>query len=107
MPRGLGLDVNLLALTVMFAAAALFVNSVPSAPGAAGTFEFAIIYTLGFFDVARVDAVPFAFLMHAIIFLPPMLVVLLVLSGDGLALIARRKAAGPLSIPVTTDSARG
>ena len=105
--RGLGLDVNLLALTVMFAAAALFVNSVPSAPGAAGTFEFAIIYTLGFFDVARVDAVPFAFLMHAIIFLPPMLVVLLVLSGDGLAQIARRKTAGPLSTPATTDSARG
>ena len=97
MARGLGLDVNVLALTVMFAAAALFVNSVPSAPGAAGTFEFAIIYTLGFFDVARIDAVPFAFLMHAVIFLPPMLVVAMVLSGDGLAQLARRRVPASLS----------
>ena len=95
--RGLGLEVNLLALTVMFAAAALFVNSVPSAPGAAGTFEFAIIYTLGFFDVARVDAVPFAFLMHAIIFLPPMLVVALVVGGDGWGQWVRRRGHTSLS----------
>ena len=65
--------------------------SVPSAPGAAGTFEFAIIYTLGFFDVPRADAVPFALMMHAVIFLPPMLIVLLVLSGDGLALMTGRR----------------
>ena len=104
--RGLGLDVNLLALTVMFAAAALFVNSVPSAPGAAGTFEFAIIYTLGFFDVTRVDAVPFAFLMHAVIFLPPMLVVLLVLSSDGVAQLARRGTSGSLSTTATTHNAQ-
>ena len=95
--RGLGLEVNLLALTVMFAAAALFVNSVPSAPGAAGTFEFAIIYTLSFFDVARVDAVPFAFLMHAIIFLPPMLVVALVVARDGWGQWARRRGHTSLS----------
>ena len=101
--RGLGLEVNLLALTVMFAAAALFINSVPSAPGAAGTFEFAIIYTLGFFDVARVDAVPFAFLMHAIIFLPPMLVVAMVLSGDGLTQLARRRMPTSLSASVSSQ----
>ena len=104
--RGLGLDVNVLALTVMFAAAALFVNSVPSAPGAAGTFEFAIIYTLGFFDVARIDAVPFAFLMHAIIFLPPMLVVLAVLAGDGLTQLARRKATPSLGASTPGQSAK-
>ncbi len=104
---GLGLDVNILALTVMFAAAALFVNSVPSAPGAAGTFEFAIVYTLGFFDIARVDAVPFAFLMHAGIFLPPMLVVLMVLSGDGLAQVARRRTATSLSTRVPTRNTQG
>ncbi len=104
--RGLGLDLDLLALTVMFAAAALFVNSVPSAPGAAGTFEFAIVYTLGFFDVPRVDAVPFAFLMHAIIFLPPMLVVLLVLSGDGLAQIARRRSTASLTAGISGQRAQ-
>ena len=89
--RGLGIDVNLGAMVAMFLAAALFINAVPSAPGAAGTFEFAIIYTLGFFDVARADAVPFAFVMHFIIFVPPMLVAVAVLSGESLALLARRR----------------
>ena len=89
--HGLGLEVNLGAMVVMFLATALFINSVPSAPGAAGTFEFAIIYTLGFFNIDRTDAVPFAFVMHAIIFLPPMLVAFLVLSGEGLSLLGRKK----------------
>ena len=89
--RGLGLDVNLGAMIVMFLAAALFINSVPSAPGAAGTFEFAIIYTLGFFDIGRAEAVPFAFVMHAIIFIPPMIVALVVLSREGLGLAARQR----------------
>ena len=100
---GLGLEVGLAATTVMFAAAALFVNSVPSAPGAAGTFEFAIIYTMGFFGIPRVDAVPFAFVMHAIIFLPPMLVVLVVLAGDGKALMTSRKAPSSLAAPAPTS----
>ena len=89
--RGLGLDLDPGPMVVMFLAAALFINSVPSAPGAAGTFEFAIIYTLGFFGIERAAAVPFAFMMHAIIFLPPMLVVLLMLSGEGLTLLGRAR----------------
>ena len=102
--RGLGLEVNLGAMVVMFLAAALFINSVPSAPGAAGTFEFAIIYTLGFFDISRVEAVPFALVMHVIIFLPPMLVMLLVLSQEGLNLIGHKRGQMPAAREVVTPT---
>jgi uncharacterized membrane protein YbhN (UPF0104 family) len=48
---GLGLQVNLGVIIVVFLEAALFINSVPSVPGAAGSFEVAVIYTLVFFDI--------------------------------------------------------
>ena len=103
---GLGVQVNVGVMIVVFLAAALFINSVPSAPGAAGSFEFAVIYTLGFFDIGRAEAASIAFLMHAVIFIPPMAIALLVLSREGLE-FARSQILGQGTAGDTTSTPEG
>ena len=89
--RGMGMDLNPLIMIVLLLAATLFTSAVPSAPGAAGTYEFAILFTLDFFDVDEALAVPFALLMHGITFLPSIAIALIVLSRAGGGMLGRKK----------------
>jgi uncharacterized protein (TIRG00374 family) len=44
--------------------------SLPSTPGSLGVFEYACILALSLFSVGRADALGFAFVLHAVVFLP-------------------------------------
>jgi len=67
-----GMDITLsLAQVVLLMLATVFVaTSVPALPGAIGTFEVAMVYIMGFFDVDRSIAFPYALVMHLLLFLP-------------------------------------
>jgi uncharacterized membrane protein YbhN (UPF0104 family) len=89
---GLGMDVGLSLTTAVAAVVVVtfFATSVPGAPGAVGTFEFAVVYMLDFFGVPKAQALAFGIILHAILFLPPVVVALAFLPREG-ALILRRR----------------
>ncbi len=77
--------------TVIIMGTIFFATSVPAAPGAIGTFEFAMVYVLGFFGVLREDSLGFALLTHAVFFLPPTIIAAIFLPREGLELMKRLK----------------
>ena len=87
----LGMDLHFLAVVVMIVAATFFVNSIPSAPGALGTFEYAIHITLGFFGFTGGAVVPFSLSMHVILFVPPACIALFVVPQLGIGLFDLRR----------------
>ena len=82
----LGMDLHFLAVVVMIVAATVFVNSIPSAPGALGTFEYAIHITLGVFGFTGGAVVPFSLSMHVILFVPPACIAMIVVPQLGIGL---------------------
>ncbi|MFH1487094.1 MAG: lysylphosphatidylglycerol synthase transmembrane domain-containing protein [Chloroflexota bacterium] len=60
-----------------------FVAYLPAIPGAVGTFEFAIVYSLGFFSVEREAAFSLAVIIHAMFFIPPTMIAILLLPREG------------------------
>ena len=99
----LGMDLHFLAVVVMIVATTFFVNSIPSAPGALGTFEYAIHVTLGFFGFTGGAVVPFSLSMHVILFVPPACIAMLVVPQLGLGLFNLRSG---LSKDTLDDSDR-
>ena len=87
----LGMDLHFLAVVVMIVAATFFVNSIPSAPGALGTFEYAIHVTLGFFGFTGGAVVPFSLSMHVILFVPPACIAMIVVPQLGIGLFDLRR----------------
>ena len=51
---------------------------IPSPPGGVGVFEFVAVSTLGLFAIGQAAALTFALVIHAIIFLPPLLITAIV-----------------------------
>ena len=56
-----------------------FVALVPSLPASVGTFEFVVYYLLTAFGVGPVEALGYALVIHAILFVPPILMAVFVL----------------------------
>ena len=69
--------------TLLVMATIFFATVVPAAPSAIGTFEFAVVYVLGFFDIDKTDAFAFAVIIHAIFFLPPTIIAAVFLPREG------------------------
>ncbi len=85
------LGISPLTATVIIMGTIFFATSVPAAPSAIGTFEFAMVYVLGFFGVAREDSFGFALLTHAVFFLPPTIIAAIFLPREGLEIMQRIK----------------
>ncbi len=104
---GMGIDISLLLATLLVIATLTFVALVPSLPASIGTFEFAAYYLLTAFGVAPVEALGYALVIHAILFLPPILVAFLVV----VSWLPRKRAqdaaaAEPASEPATAAESR-
>ena len=82
----LGMDIPLsLPQVVLVVLATIFVaTSLPSLPGAIGTFEAAMIYVTGLFDVDKNQAFLYALVMHVLFFLPPIFFAAVFLPREGL-----------------------
>jgi len=70
----LDLQVGLWGLVVLSLAVIFFTDWLPGLPGAIGTFEFVALYLLGLWQVEASTAFGFAILLHALFFLPPLIV---------------------------------
>lgn len=76
---GMGIEISVLLATLLVIATMTFVALVPSLPASVGTFEFVVYYLLTAFGVGPVEALSFALVIHAILFLPPIIIGLPVL----------------------------
>ena len=76
--HGMGIDINLLVATLLVIGTLTFVALVPSPPASVGTFEFAVFYLLTTIGVGDGDALGFALVIHAILFMPPILIAIMV-----------------------------
>ena len=76
---GMGIEISILLATLLVIGTMTFVALVPSLPASVGTFEFAVYYLLTAFGAGPVEALGYALVIHAILFLPPILIALLML----------------------------
>jgi len=76
---GMGIEISILLATLLVIGTMTFVALVPSLPASVGTFEFVVYYLLTAFGVGPVEALSYALVIHAILFLPPIILGLPVL----------------------------
>lgn len=81
-----GMDITLsLVQAVLLILATVFVaTSVPALPGAIGTFEVAMVYIIGLFDVDKSMAFPYAVVMHLVLFLPSSIMAVVLMPREGI-----------------------
>ena len=86
------LQVSLPAMIVITMAIAFFSSTVPGLPMSIGTFEFAAVSILALWGVGREDAIAFAIMLHAVLFLSPILFAIGFLPREGLLSIRELRA---------------
>ena len=87
--RSMGIEISP-AQAVLLTMAVIFVaTSIPTVPGAIGVFEAAVVYILGFFDVDKSLAFPYALVLHTLFFVPPTAIAVLLLPREGLGSLGR------------------
>ena len=69
--------------TLVTMATIFFATSVPAAPSAVGTFEWAVVYVLAYFGIEREAAFGYAVAIHAVFFLPPTIIAAVFLPREG------------------------
>lgn len=74
----MGIDISLLVATLLVIGTLTFAALIPSLPASVGTFEFAVYYFLATIGVSSGEALGFALVIHAILFLLPILIAVLV-----------------------------
>ena len=87
-----GLEVSLPAMLVITMAITFFSSTVPGLPMSIGTFEFAAVSILAFWGIGREDAIAFSLMLHAVLFLPPILFAIIFLPREGLLSIRELRA---------------
>ena len=80
---GIGLPISPVTAMLVIIGTIFFSTVVPAAPSAIGTFEWAVVSLLGFFDVDRSAAFGYAVVIHAVFFLPPTIIAALFLPREG------------------------
>ncbi len=66
-----------------------FATAVPSAPAAIGTFEWVMVYLLGFFGIGKELAFGYSIMIHALLFLPPSIIALIFLPREGVGALSQ------------------
>lgn len=75
---GMGIEISVLVATLLIVGTMGFVGLIPSLPASVGTFEFAVYHLLKVFGVGSAEALGFGLVVHAIIFIPPIVIAVLV-----------------------------
>ena len=85
--RTAGIDIGFHLIMVAVLGGIFFATAVPGLPGALGTFEFAVVSLLELWDVPKAEAISFAIVLHAVLFLPITAFTIFVLPREGIASI--------------------
>ena len=86
------LQVSLPAMIVITMAITFFSSTVPGLPMSIGTFEFAAVSILSLWGVGREDAIAFSIMLHAVLFLSPIVFAIVFLPREGLLSIRELRA---------------
>ena len=89
--RGLNIAIDPLTMATVLVAAMFFTSAMLSLPGGAGTYHFALVSMLVALGADRALAFSFAFVMHLLVFVPPMLLALAVMGRFGTLALTNRK----------------
>ena len=106
---GVGLAISPITATVAIMGTILFATTMPAAPSAIGTFEFAMLIILEWFGVEREAALGFALICHAAFYLPPTIIAAIFLPREGLQIASRLREGRPwkqMLNPAYPDPAR-
>ena len=105
----LDIPVGPLTMTTILVAATFFTSAVPSLPGGAGTYHFAVVSMLTAVGADPAVAFSFAVVIHLIVVLPPSMIALGVMwkIGAGLLLNGGATPAVPKMAPVPSGAAPG
>lgn len=90
--QGMNIPLSLTQAVLLILATIFVATSVPAVPGAIGTFEAAMVYTMGLFDVDRNLAFPYALVMHALLFLPSTILAAFFLPREGFGSLRELRA---------------
>ena len=98
-----GMDVGIspFVATITILGTLYFATSLPALPASVGTFEFAVVYVLKVFDVPQATAFSYGIVLHAIIFVPPIVLAIAYFSSVGLKTLKRREPADLLEYSKT------
>ena len=86
------IDLGLHVLIVITLGVLFFSSAVPGLPLALGTFEFAVVNSLALWGIDPEQAVAFSLLLHAVLFLPPIMFAMFFLPREGLLSLGKIKA---------------
>ena len=75
---GMGIEISVLVATLLIVGTMGFVGLIPSLPASVGTFEFVVYQLLKAFGVGPAEALGFGLVVHAIIFVPPIIIAVVV-----------------------------
>ena len=87
-----GLELSLPAMIVITLSVTFFSSTVPGLPMSIGTFEFAAVTILALWGIGHENAIAFSLLLHAVLFLPPILFAVIFLPREGLLSIRELRA---------------
>lgn len=93
---GLEIAIDPLTMATVLVAAMFFTSAMLSLPGGAGTYHFALVSMLVALGVDRALAFSFAFVMHLLVFVPPMALALVAMGRFGTHALINRKDADPI-----------
>ena len=94
--QGMGLGISPFVATLAILGTLYFATALPGLPSAVGTFEFAIVYVLKFFGVEQAPAFTYGLMIHAVLFLPPIVVAIALFSAIGFGSLKDRASTKPL-----------
>ena len=89
---GMNIPLTLTQAVLLILATIFVATSIPAVPGAIGTFEAAMVYIMGLFDVDRNLAFPYALVMHALLFLPSTILAAFLLPREGFGSLRELRA---------------
>jgi len=75
---GMGIEISVLVATLLIVGTMGFVGLIPSLPASVGTFEFVVYQLLKAFEVGPAEALGFGLVVHAMIFIPPIVIAVVV-----------------------------
>ncbi|MBF8266967.1 MAG: conserved rane protein of unknown function [Dehalococcoidia bacterium] len=87
--RSMGIPLSLAQVLLVILSTIFFATAIPSLPGAIGTFEAVMVYVMGIFGVDKNLAFPYALFVHALVFLPPILMAAIFLPREGMGSLRR------------------
>jgi uncharacterized protein (TIRG00374 family) len=112
--RAVGIDLPFHLIMVTVLGTTFFSTAVPGLPGALGTFQFATVQLLSLWDVPQDQALSFAILLHAVLFLPITAYTVFVLPREGIGsvralreMLRTRRSNGQVNSTASEGPARG